>query len=388
MDEFFKKVFRKIGREIITLFTKRIKHRVLLIQESSSGSNSYALWKLAEDAFKKKYEIIRCREPGLSKAGFSNFVKKYRLISSAQLIVTTHASYKPSKKHIHLQLWHGAVIKKNGVMEDRKTKSTFKSPWPHVDYIMSYSETYNTFLNACMVTDPKKYIITGAPRNDFLFVSDGLSNVQKIFGDSIRGKKLLFFLPTFRDYYGKKQGNKNDNNPFGFKDFSPERFDNFLEDTNCKIIFKPHPHEETLVLRLSRDYPLINMLILKDEDLVANRLDLYELLNASELLITDYSSVFYDYLLMDRPIIFVPSDIDSYSKIRGFLVESFDSWAPGPKVLDQETLQEEILRFLTGKDYYEDERTRMRSLNHRYNDGKSSKRLWKFIDSILTKQAL
>lgn len=377
-----KRILNKIGREAVTFFTKCRKNRILFIRESASGSNTYALWKLVNEDRKKKYELILYQEQ--ERNDLVHFIEKHRLIASAQLIVTTHGSYKPSRKHIHLQLWHGASIKKLGVMV-KERRARFQPPWARVDYIMSYSETYTTFLNACMVTDPCKYIITGAPRNDFLFLSDGLSNVRKIFGDRIEGNRVIFFLPTFRDYYGQKQGDRNYDNPFGFKDFLPEKFDNFLKENKIILIFKPHPHEEALVLGYFRNYPLKNMLVLRDEYLITNHLDLYELLNASEILITDYSSVFDDYLLLDRPVIFAPVDLDSYKKRRGFVIESFESWVPGPKVLDQNALQAEIVRCLLEKGYYGEHRAMIRNLQHRYKDGESSRRLWEFIDSILVK---
>ncbi|MFA6715849.1 MAG: CDP-glycerol glycerophosphotransferase family protein [Victivallaceae bacterium] len=345
------------------------------------------MWKLAEDKIKDKYEIVLYRDSLEEGEGLKHFVSKYRLISSSQVIVTTHPSYKPSKKHIHVQLWHGASIKKLGVMENKPgTKFKASKAWLRADYIMSYSETYTTFLNACMVTDPNKYIITGAPRNDFLFVSDGLANMRKIFGDGIENYRLVFFIPTFRDYYGKPQGDRNYDNPFGFDDFSPKEFDEFLEKNKCKIIFKPHPHDQALVLDYLHDYPLKNMLVLKDEALSENKLDLYELLNAGELLMTDYSSVYDDYLLLERPVLFIPVDISSYRENRGFVIESFEDWTPGPKVFDQKALQDEMSRCLTDKDYYSDQRKMIRNLQHRYKDGESSKRLWKFIDAVLTER--
>lgn len=85
-------------------------------------------------------------------------------------------------------------------------------------------------------------------------------------------------------------------------------------------------------------------------------------------------------------MIFAPVDIESYKERRGFLVESFETWAPGPKVFDQDTLQKEISRSLADKDYYREQRNWMRDLLHRYKDGESSKRLWGFIDSVLAKQ--
>ena len=377
-----KRILKKIGRDLIALFTKVVKNRIVFVQESSSGSNSYALWHFADSAMKDKYDIILFHDSPDNGKDIAHFFNKYRLLASAKLIITTHASYKPGRKNINMQLWHGAFIKKNGVMEN-KCNRRLKSPWEKIDYIMSYSETYTTFFNACMITKPEKYIITGAPRNDFLFHSYGRENFKKIFGDEIGDNKIIFFLPTFREYFGKSQDDKSNNNPFGFKDFSSVEFDDFLEKNKCKVIFKPHPHEEALILEYLKDYPLKNMLILRNEDILDNELDLYELLNACDLLLTDYSSIFYDYLLLDRPMIFAPVDLESYQKERGFLVESFDDWTPGPKVFDQKALQNEIKKSLADESYYSEQREMMRNLQHRYKDGESSRRMWEFMDKVL-----
>ncbi len=57
-----------------------------------------------------------------------------------------------------------------------------------------------------------------------------------------------------------------------------------------------------------------NLHILEDNYLRDKRLDLYEVVNAADLLITDYSSIYFDYLLLDRPIIFTPLDLEEYRK--------------------------------------------------------------------------
>jgi CDP-glycerol glycerophosphotransferase (TagB/SpsB family) len=382
MNSFIRKILRKISRDLIAIFTKRIKNRIILIKESSSGSNSYALWKFASENIKNKYELKVYQDSLDEGQGIIHYIKKYRLISSSQLIITTHASYKPSKNHIHLQLWHGCSTKNSGIFEQNDDQQKFILPWRNVDYIMSYSKTYTTFLNAQMLSAPWKYRITGAPRNDFLFHSDGASNLNRIFGDAIKGKKIIFYLPTYK----KNNSNcwsEDKPNIFGFPEFVIKKFDKFLLDSNCKLIFKPHPHENSEVLNFKNKNKLNNILIFSDEDLSSNYLDLYELLNGSDILITDYSSVFYDYLLLDKPMIFAPVDIDSRLENDGFLIESFENWAPGPKAYDQDELQIEISKCLEKKDYYAEKRAWMRNLHHRYKDGKSSERLWEFIESVM-----
>lgn len=377
------KILNKIGRIVIYLFTPQNKNRILFIQESFSGSNSYALYKLASESIRKKYELILVNNTS-EKFNLKTFFKWYRLIASSKIIFTTHASYKPTKKHIHYQLWHGGSTKKMGAMEhgvDEKFKPS--KSWLNVDYIMSYSETYTTFLNACMVTDPKKYIITGAPRNDLLISSNGKGNLKKIFGNIVADVNLVWFTPTFRDYYGRNQGGKSTDNPFGFEQFDVEIFDQFLDRLNCKLILKPHPHEELLVLKYFKNFPSRNLLILKTEDLHKHELDFYEILNSADLLITDYSSLFSDFLLLDKPMIFTPVDVEKYEIDRGFLMESYINYVPGPIALDQESLQKEIERCFSDKEYYKEQRNWMLNFHHRYKDANSSARIFEFIENQL-----
>ena len=252
--------------------------------------------------------------------------------------------------------------------------------WLNVDFIMSYSETYTTFLNACMVTDPKKYIISGAPRNDLLLISDGKKNLKTIFGEQVSNSKIIWFAPTFRDYFGQSQGNKSFENLFGFKDFDLNKFDSFLEKKNCKIILKPHPQEEALLIKYFKDYQVKNVLILKSLNLEKLDIDFYEVLNSGDMLITDYSSLFYDFLLLKKPILFTPIDIEKYEEDRGFLMESYLNYVPGPVIFDQNKLMYEISKNLVDKeDDFKDKRDWMLKFYHRYTDSNSGIRIYDFI---------
>lgn len=274
-------------------------------------------------------------------------------------------------------------IKKNGVFLKRHKDIKVISPWKGVDFVLSYSETYTTFMNSCMLLSPEKYIVTGAPRNDFLLQADGSFNLSKIFGNKILESKIIFYLPTFKEYNCADGDNNFKYNPFGYENFLTKEFDHFLAGKNSKIIFKPHPEEEGLALNFVNLSNFKNILVLKESDLKNYDLDLYELINGSQILITDYSSIFYDYLLLQRPIIFSIPDIVKYNESRGFLVESFEDWAPGPKVYSQTGLQQEIEKALKDPEYYSEKRIELMRLQHRYFDANSSQRVWNFINSIL-----
>ena len=382
LRNFLKRFLNKIARELIYLLTKIEKNKVLLIQESYSGSNTLALYRLYNHSFSNKTKVVLFKDSA-KYSGLKSYYNKHRLIGSSDIILTTHASYKASNKQRHFQLWHGGFVKKNGVFEKGHKGNKVVSPWKGVDFVLSYSETYTTFMNSCMLLKPEKYIVTGAPRNDFLLQADGNFNLSKIFGSKVLDSKIIFYLPTFKEYQYAEGDNSFKYNPFGFEKFLTEDFDHFLTGKNSKIIFKPHPHEEGLALDFVKLSNFKNILVLKESDLENHDLDLYELINGSQILITDYSSIFYDYLLLQRPIIFSIPDIVKYNEYRGFLVESFEDWAPGPKVYSQFELQQEIEKSLRDGGYYSEKRTQLMRLQHRYFDANSSKRVWSFVNSIL-----
>ena len=135
------------------------------------------------------------------------------------------------------------------------------------------------------------------------------------------------------------------------------------------------------MIQYFKNYQVKNILILKSLDLEKLGIDFYEVLNSGEILITDYSGIFYDFLLLDKPVLFTTVDIEQYEKDRGFLVESFNNYIPGPIILNQEKLMNEIIAINVNKiDNYKNQRDWMLKFQHRYTDSNSSKRIYDFIN--------
>ena len=128
---------------------------------------------------------------------------------------------------------------------------------------------------------------------------------------------------------------------------------------------------------------LRNITLITEKQLKKEDMEFYETLNAADLLITDYSSVYFDYLLLDRPLIFVPVDLEEYIETRGLLLEPYDAWTPGPKCLDQAHLEREIVRNLTHPEAYTQERKALSRIVHRYRDGNASDRVWRLINQLM-----
>lgn len=280
-----------------------------------------------------------------------------------------------------IQLWHGFPFKamehmvSDYVSEDRRV-SNF---WYTYDFIASYGKMYTNFMGACYGTLASQYVVTGMPRNDLLFAADGKRNLRELLPDS-EGKKIIFYMPTFRKveseiaFYARTDGS-TDGYLFYWQDFSVEVLEKFCERNNIYFVFKLHPSDASKV----RTWHVRsnNIGVITDEDL-QNRCT-YEYLNAADLLISDYSSVYFDYLLLDRPILFTDQDIDDYAANRGIMLEPLDLWRPGAVVHTLNDLLSEIKEAIDGKDLYQEARARTRSLVHHYADGHSTQRLLDFI---------
>lgn len=357
----------------------REKELITMVYRTYSGSNTVALCKLIPEEVAEEFDVKLIIQ--------SSDQEFYDTLARSRMIVTTHGGFKCSSDQICVDLWHGVPLKTVGAMVHGQTDEQIKGGlywWTKVDAATSYSQLYSSLMNACMNIGGNKYFITGAPRNDLLLTSDGRKNLSDLMHIDLDGKKVLFFLPTFRTtHYGRYDGDKEWDNIFGMRSFDIVEFDKFLEDNNIVFITKLHPNEEYKMIDLVEQKITRNMVLLRNSDLIENRTDLYEILNAADLLITDYSSVFFDFLLLDRPIVFTPVDLDSYRKLRGMLLGPYDFWTPGPKALDQETLEKEILYGLSNADSYAAQRKTIKDIMHYYQDANSSKRVWNMLISML-----
>jgi len=91
--------------------------------------------------------------------------------------------------------------------------------------------------------------------------------------------------------------------------------------------------------------------------------------------------VYFDYLLLNKPIIFWTKDIDLYKERRGFLFENVEVMMPGPRVKTALELTEMMDRFINNPNWYSDERENIKKQVHLYHDFNSSQRVWNlFLD--------
>lgn len=384
MFGFIKKYIFWIIRYILPLLIFP-KKKIIFISNGPSGCNSYALFKyLKENDNEINVELYR-DEWKLRPLTIAEYFKRIYTLSLAKVLVSTHGPISLTNR-AELNTWHTPLFKAMRIMENPSIKTQINTNFRKVDKFLSYSQLYLSLFVACTLTNPYRHKITGAPRNDFLFNSNGRNNLEKIIGKKLVNKKILMFVPTFRKGYSKIQGSKNFNNLFGFEEFQSEKFNNFLKEKNLFLVYRLHPHEEG---HLNEYKNLIDpefSFNLNNQILLKNNFDFYEILNCADILITDYSGVFIDYLLLNRPIIFNPTDLQDYVKTRGFLYTPYDQWTPGRKIETQKSLLNEIDDILKGNDTFSDQRQLAKNIWHQYMDNKSSFRAAIIVKELLFKK--
>ncbi|MDI6863630.1 MAG: CDP-glycerol glycerophosphotransferase family protein [Pseudothermotoga sp.] len=373
---------------VARLFCRMDKNLVTLYFLNYSGCNLNPLLEAYEKGEIKdcKFKVIELPEKPFESLWKGLLFRWYviKWTAKSKVIVTTHGGKKLRRKTVHIELWHGFPTKKGGLMDKRVQRYDGKP-----DIFCSYSDFGTVLRNACVGLSIGRYVVTGAPRNDYLLTADGKKNLEKLFGMSLEGKRVVIFAPTFRfGYEDFVEGNKSYDNFFGFKEFDLRDFLSFLEENNVVFFLKLHPNEERLFLDHFKRFGSDRIRIIESAMLKRERTDFYKLLNGADLLITDYSSIYFDWLLLDRPVVFTPVDLKEYKETRGGWLLDYDFWAAGPKCVDQESLQREVKKSLEDPNCYRPERQLVLKLVHQYRDANSTKRVVQVIERALRGERL
>ena len=199
----------------------------------------------------------------------------------------------------------------------------------------------------------KNIIITGLPRNDFL-----ISKIKKI--KKKNKYKIILYAPTFRDWFDYI-------NPFSIWFY--KELNNFCIKNNIIFYIKLHPNTK-YVLNLKEKFSNIKI---KDNDI-------QELLLNTDILITDYSSLYIDFLLTKKPIIFYSYDLEKYVNDRWFYIK-YKKWVINKTLIYKEKDLINILNnyiLFNDKDYI-DEYNILLNFFHKYKDNNSCERILHYL---------
>ncbi len=393
-------IFRKISRKLLYIFRfirfkirglgQKVDDKIILF--SSFNGKSYtdspkAIYKYMKDnekyseykfvwAFKEpeKYKYLEeNKNTKVIKQGTREY-EKY--LSKAKYWIFNYRAADhqyPKKNQIFLQCWHGTPLKRLGydiensdnILNTKKEiRYKYKTDAKKFRFLLSPSKfATEKFISAWNLKEVKKencVVEEGYPRNDFLinYTSDDVKLIKEKLGISNVNKKIILYAPTWRD--------NQHTSGIGYTYKTEIDFDNLQKELGQDyiILFRAH-----YLVANTFDFKRYEGFIYD----VSNIDDVNELYIISDILITDYSSVFFDYANLKRPIIYYMYDLDKYKDdMRGFYIDLNE--LPGNIVKTKEALIKEVKdvsnNFACNEKY--------KKFNEKYNyldDGNASRRV-------------
>jgi CDP-glycerol glycerophosphotransferase len=250
------------------------------------------------------------------------------------------------KNTVYLQTWHGTPLKKLAAdIEEvhmpgtttEQYKQNFSRETKNWDYLIS-PNSYSTQIFKRAFEFNNEMLETGYPRNDFLYAANNEKSIIELKNKYLipAHKKVILYAPTWRDDHYFAVGKY--------------KFDLELD---LKRMQERLGNGYVVLLRMH--YLVAGKLDLKGLEEFAfdfsHHEDIRELYVISDLLVTDYSSVFFDYANLKRPIIFFVYDIENYrDKLRGFYID-FEKNAPGPLVKTTDEVIDNIESFAASETF-------------------------------------
>lgn len=232
-----------------------------------------------------------------------------------------------------IQLWHGLPIKRVGYLHNPAPLYAYDRVYSHV---LAPSEYGWSIMKKCFRYSDHKRIISSSPRCDML--KNTMSKAQYRALGLDPNRKLILWMPTFRNNITETNRQYGCEFPL-LTDSAFLELDDFLEENRLQLVIKPHSLQKQ-INALKKTYKQI--FVFENKDLFIHGTDPYTLLGAAECLITDYSSTVYDYMLLDRPIIFTVDDLENFRSIRGFIEDDYMSFFSGACVKNHEQLITEL----------------------------------------------
>lgn len=354
-----KVVFRNFGGKGFSDNPKYIAEEIL-----KRGYNYDIVWLVDGDYDDIPKQIRRVKNSTLRSA--------YELSTANVIVINTKDAlccFKKEKQYL-IQTWHATF----GPKYAEKDAQTILPAYYIKDSIENSAET-DLFLSPCKLqTEEYRHAFwckceimpSGIPRNDiyFNYNSAQISSVKKKLGVP-GGAKLLIYAPTFRDDHST--------DVYSLLDFA--RIRKFLEERfggDWYVLIRLHPGIQFDVnFKFDFNDHIIN---------VSGYSDIQELLIASSLLITDYSSIMFDFYLLKKPVFLFTPDVDSPS-IRGLRPMFYEF--PFLHCKTQEELLDAISTFRE-KDY-QDKVMEFEERFHSYDDGHAAERVVNRINEIMNK---
>lgn len=238
---------------------------------------------------------------------------------------------------------HGAPLKNIGLSERNlgwAKRLYYRIQRTNISHALSTSEFYRPIIARFLGISTRKVIISPQPRNSGIAEPQEKSKALAVPSDRI----AVLYAPTWRPYAITKL--------FPFPDFDLEKLEELLSRERIELFIRTHPRIHESLPTSIFQVPGVRQF---SERICPEVMDV---LGGFDQLITDYSSIYFDFLPLNRPIIFLPYDLDRYRQEIGF-VHDYDALAPGPQCFTWEEFSRALVAYRHDPDLHSEQRRRV-----------------------------
>ncbi len=383
----------KLDEKMYKLFEKLPIREDYLVFESEGdlSDNSYALFNyLKENDYLKKYKVMWLLDDLSNAKEFENTIfekkrtskpsiRRNMFLARAKYYIYDHRNVleevgrRPETKAIYLSHGFGYKAGKGKPIDD---------PDKIFDKMICTGELAAEGLSAFWGTNINKTVPLGYSRMDYFFKND--PKVKEIINGQFHFDnydKVILWMPTFRQTANKYISEDYIQNETGLPFFNTkndlDNFNTFLKDNSLLFVLKLHHLQASLPIFSEK---FSNILIVNDSQLKKLNVQLYQFIPLSDGLITDYSSISVDYMLLDKPIVYILDDLPQYQASRGIWPENVLDYMTGYQVYDIDALKSAIIDIKDGNDKYRELRNEKIGIFHTHKDGNTSKRIVEYLE--------
>lgn len=337
------------------------------------GDNTKAVFdEMVRRGVNKKYKLVwMLNKEDTGYPAIENVVyaakgdnrRKWYMIQAKCMICCNSflSSDNPEQKKFFLT--HGMYVK--------RPTSYYTLP-KDIQYCLSSSEDMRELQAKALDVDKEKMIALGFPRNDIL--TQKPVDLHKIFGYDY--DKIIVWYPTFRQHTsGMGTGSKR-SVPIIWDRDNAIRINEAAKKNRVLIVLKPHFAQDTSKIS---EMNFSNIVLIDDKFFGKNGITSYEFLAGCDAMLSDYSSVYFDYTLCDKPIGLVWEDYEEYSQNPGFALDMEYYMKGGEKIYTADDFEAFICSVASGEDRLQAQRREIRDVCNVSTDGLNSKRVTDFI---------
>lgn len=377
-----KTVFKTIFLHIMqTIFGKTFKKYIVFESVPDLSDNTKAVFdEMIRRGINKQYKMIwlvQCTNKPQKTISNVKYVsrqskKKYYYLLFARCLISCNQKLHSMKEgQYSIYLGHGIPIK--GLRVAAPEKPEILDNW------LITSENVKSMFSYEFNMPIENGVALGYPRNDeFCKPRIDLQNLFDVDYD-----KIIVWYPTFRQNHGGiSASDSNIALPIIHNEENARRLNQWAEKQKVLIVLKPHFAQDVELIK-NLHLPYIHFI--DDMFLHDNQISSYQFVNACDALLTDYSSIYFDFMLADRPIGLIWEDVEDYKKRPGFARDVESLMNAGVKIYTLEELLDFLSDVVGDRDSLKQERDAVCKMVHYSSDGKNSARV---VDFILDKANL